>query len=292
MSSYSSSPGLFIVLEGADGAGKATQFKLLAERLRAVGYGVEIFDFPNYSSESSYFVKRYLNGEYGSASSISPYTASLFYALDRYEASPKIKQSLHEGKIVLSNRYVGSNMAHQGSKIINLAEQRGFFIWAEALEYNLLEIPRPNINIFLRVPPTISFELIEKKSKRGYTDKKRDEHEADIEHLSAAVRAYETLSLLFPRDFRTIECVQNGELLSIPEISNLIWDSIKPMLPPAPDHGGMELILSLELINQDIKKGNKPKKPQLPNKTTSKAPNKPDKKRKNSKTHRKRPPKT
>src|SRR3990167_2931232 len=120
--------GVFIVLEGADGSGKTTQFKLLAERLRAVGHDVAVFDFPRYDEPSSYFVKRYLNGDYGPASEVSPYTASLFYALDRFEAAPAIKQALAAGQIVLSNRYVGSNMAHQGSKFGTLAEQRKYFL--------------------------------------------------------------------------------------------------------------------------------------------------------------------
>src|SRR5438309_125915 len=108
--------GIFIVLEGADGSGKATQFRLLAERLRAVGYDVAVFDFPRHDRPSSHFVRSYLNGEYGPAKEVSPYTASLFYALDRFEAAPAIRQALSEGKVVLSNRYVGSNMAHQGAK--------------------------------------------------------------------------------------------------------------------------------------------------------------------------------
>src|ERR1700681_404064 len=130
-------PGTFIVIEGADGSGKTTQFKLLAERLRAVGHEVEVFDFPRYDQPSSHFVRRYLNGDYGPASEVSPYSASMFFALDRYEAAPQIRKALEAGKVVLSNRYVGSNMAHQGAKFTSEAEQRGFFIWADSLEFQL-----------------------------------------------------------------------------------------------------------------------------------------------------------
>ena len=76
-------PGLFIVIEGADGSGKSTQFTLTVERLRAVGHDVQIFKFPQYGEPSSFFIKAYLNGDYGPANEVSPYTASLFYALDR-----------------------------------------------------------------------------------------------------------------------------------------------------------------------------------------------------------------
>jgi dTMP kinase len=135
---FAPQPGTFIVLEGADGSGKATQFKLLTERLKAVGYDVAVFDFPRYDQPSSHFVRAYLNGEYGPAETVSPYTASLFYALDRFEAAPQIRQAIKEGKVVLCNRYVGSNMAHQGSKLGDAVNQRGFFVWEDSLEYQLL----------------------------------------------------------------------------------------------------------------------------------------------------------
>jgi dTMP kinase len=154
-----SKQGIFVVLEGSDGSGKSTQFRLLTERLKAVGYDVEVFKFPQYDQPSSHFIKKYLNGEYGPAADISPYTASLFYALDRYEAAPDIRKALTQGKLVLADRYVGSNMAHQGSKFINSGEQRGFFIWEDGLEFQMLGIPRPTINLFLRVPAEVSQQL-------------------------------------------------------------------------------------------------------------------------------------
>jgi dTMP kinase len=237
--------GIFIVLEGADGSGKGTQFKLLAERLKAVGYDIEVFDFPRYDEPSSHFVRKYLNGEYGSAADISPYTASLFFALDRYEASPAIKKALNEGKIVLSNRFVGSNMAHQGGKFTSSGEQRGFFIWEDGLEYQLLGIPRPNVNIFLRVPAEVSYELIAQKTKRSYTDESHDQHEGDIEHLKNSVATYDTLCKLFPKDFKAIECAPGGKLMSIAEINDKIWNEIKPILPEKPPHKAKDVVVQL-----------------------------------------------
>src|SRR5687767_3694346 len=110
--------GIFIAIEGADGSGKGTQFKRLATRLARAGYDVAAFDFPQYNQPSSYFVRQYLNGKYGSAEEVGPYTGSLFYALDRYEAAPLIRKALEQGKVVLTNRFVGSNMAHQGAKFL------------------------------------------------------------------------------------------------------------------------------------------------------------------------------
>jgi dTMP kinase len=238
-------PGMLIVLEGSDGSGKTTQFNLLSERLKAAGYDVSVFDFPRYDKDSSYFIKQYLNGRYGPAADISPYTASLFYALDRYEAAKDIRRELNRGRIVLCNRYVGSNMAHQGAKFADPAEQRGFFVWEDNLEFQMLKIPRPDINLFLRVPAEVSHKLIDLKAARDYTAKVHDQHEADIGHLKKAVATYDLLCQLFPKDFQAIECTANNELLSIAEVSNLIWEKLKPILPPEKPHAGHSAIITL-----------------------------------------------
>lgn len=244
--------GVFIALEGSDGSGKGTQFRLLTERLKAVGHEVAAFDFPRYDEASSHFVKKYLNGEYGPANEVSPYTASIFYALDRYEASPQIIMALKDGKVVLANRYVGSNMAHQGAKFTSLAEQRGFFMWADSLEYEMLKIPRPSLNLLLKVPPEISYELVAKKQKRSYTAKKRDQHEADKDHIRRAAAAYDLLCKLFPRDFKEINCSTDAKILSVIEINDLIWDVIKPLLPP-PKHPGKAVTLQLNAGKAAVK---------------------------------------
>ena len=247
---------MFIVIEGSDGSGKTTQFKLLAERLRAAGHEVDVYDFPRYDEPSSYFVQHYLNGEYGPASELSPYTASLFYALDRFEAAPLIRQSLADAKIVLANRYTGSNMAHQGAKFGKPAEQRGFFVWADSLEFQLLGIPRPTINLFLRVPADMAFELIKKKAARSYTNQMHDEHEADIEHLHLSVSTYDSLCRLFPKDFKAIDCALNNKILSVTDINNSIWEVLKPLLPK-PSHPGHSK--TVNLISDAKKISSRPK---------------------------------
>ena len=223
--------GLFIVLEGSDGSGKTTQFEALKKRLEAAGHQVEVFDFPRYKEASSYFVTRYLNGQYGPAASVNPYTASLFYALDRYEAAPAIRKALAAGKIVLSNRYVGSNMAHQGTKFVDEIEKRSFFIWEDSIEFQLLNIPRPTINLFLKVPAEISYDLITRKAARDYTSASHDEHEADINHLKKAVETYDLLCNLFPRDFQAINCAPDGHLLPAEAVGQKVWDHLQPLLP-------------------------------------------------------------
>ncbi len=226
--------GVFLVIEGTDGSGKGTQFALLAERLKREGYDVATFDFPQYEEESSYFVRQYLNGNYGSAEDVGPYTGSLFYALDRYQAANAIREALDAGKVVLANRFTGSNMAHQGTKFSNAEERRGYFIWLDNLEFVMLKIPRPDRSIVLRVPAETAQQLVDQKETRNYTDKKRDLHEADLSHLQRAVEVYDDLCQLFPKDFQRIDCVRSGSLMSIEVINDLLWETIMPLLPAKP----------------------------------------------------------
>lgn len=223
--------GLFIVVEGTDGSGKGTQVKLLEDRLKAAGHKVLVVDFPRYDKQSSYFIREYLNGKYGSLNDIGPYTGSLFYALDRFEAGPEIRKAISSGIIVLANRFTASNMAHQGSKFINDEERRGFFIWLDNLEYVMLKIPRPNKNFVLRVPAPIAQELVDKKEGRLYTNKKRDIHEASLEHLEMSNKVYDDMCQLFPQDFQRIDCVRSGQLLGQDVINDMLWETILPLLP-------------------------------------------------------------
>ncbi len=223
--------GIFLVIEGTDGSGKGTQFKLLVERLRDAGHDVATFDFPRYDQPSSHFVKEYLNGKYGTAEEVGPYTGSLFFSLDRYEAAVDIRAALAEGKVVIANRFTGSNMAHQGTKFRNEEERRGYFIWLDNLEFMMLKIPRPDKSFVLRVPADTAQQLVDQKEARSYTDRKRDIHEADLAHLQKSVEVYDDLCQLFPRDFQRIDCVRSGKLLPIETINDLLWESVKPMLP-------------------------------------------------------------
>lgn len=222
--------GLFLVIEGSDGSGKGTQFKLLVERLRAEGYEIATYDFPQYENESSYYVRHYLNGNYGDAEELGPYTPSLFYALDRFDAAQSIAADLSDGKVVIANRFTGSNMAHQGTKFTSKEDRQAFFEWLDQLEFGMLQIPRPDQNIVLLVPAETAQQLVDQKEKRSYTEKKRDIHEADLGHLTRAVEVYQQLTEVFPQSFSAIDCSKNGELMSIPTINNLIWERIEPML--------------------------------------------------------------
>jgi len=222
--------GTFIVIEGSDGSGKGTQFKIVSDRLKEQGYDVATYDFPQYNQESSYFVREYLNGNYGSADELGAYTPSLFFALDRFQAAQQIKKDLAAGKVVLSNRFIGANLAHQGQKIDDEAERTKYYDWLYDLEFNILGIPKPDVNIVLIVPADIAQKLVDQKEARSYTDKKRDIHEADLNHLQRAVAAYEKLCVQFPGEFIRIDGTEQGELLSIDAVTEKLWVEIKQAL--------------------------------------------------------------
>lgn len=215
--------GKFIVIEGSDGSGKSTQFRQLQTYFESQNKQVVVYKFPQYDQPSSFFVKEYLNGNYGSADELGAYTPSLFYALDRFHAAQGIRQHIADGKIVLCDRYIGSNMAHQGQKLHDPAEQTKYLKWLHEIEFDMLGIPRPDLNVVLLVSATIAYDLMSRRDDtRQYTDKRQDIHEADINHLSRAVKMYEKLCTLFPNEFTAIHCVEGGKLLPIQTVTEKI----------------------------------------------------------------------
>lgn len=221
---------MFISIEGTDGSGKGTQTELLVKRLRAEGKEVEVVSFPQYGESSAAVVEDYLHGKFGTAQEVGPYRGSIFYAIDRYAASRKIRTWLDEGKIVIANRYVGSNMAHQGGKISHQNEQDKYFAWVYDLEYTIFAIPKPDFSLILHVPAAVAQNLVDKKESREYLQgKKRDIHEDDLAHLQAAEATYLKIAQKFP-EYTVIECAPHNELQSIEEIHQSIWQLVSSHL--------------------------------------------------------------
>jgi len=217
--------GKFIVIDGIDGSGKTTQTKLLAERLMWLGFDVEIADFPQYNTKSAGLVEEYLSGKYGSAKEVGPYRASIFYACDRYDAGFKIKKWLEEGKIVISNRYVTANMGHQGGKIKNPLERKHFFDWIHQLEYEIFNIPEPDLNIILHVEPKISKILAEQRQRQDWLGKTNDIHQNSLDHLKGAEQTFLQIARAYP-NFTIIECADKNGILPPVKITDLIWQQI------------------------------------------------------------------
>jgi len=218
--------GRFIVIDGTDGSGKATQTNLLLEELKMAGFDVEMTDFPQYGTKSAGLIEEYLNGKYGQ---VGPEAASIFYAIDRFDASFKVRQWLNEGKIVISNRYVTANAGHQGGKIADDIDRLKYFKWLDNLEYNIFNIPKPDLNIILHMPAEMAQGLVDKKTsdQREYANgKKRHLHEADIDHLKNAEKVYLQIAKLFPNT-KLVECVKAGELMPPEDIHNKVWELVR-----------------------------------------------------------------
>lgn len=213
--------GRFIVIDGPDGSGKKTQTDLLAQTLAVSGYDGGMFDFPQYGQVSSSMLEKYLAGEYGH---LNAEAASIFYAIDRFDASFKLREQLDQSKIILSNRYVSSNAGHQGAKIENYEDRIKFYKWLDNLEFNTYGIPKPDLTIILHTPHEIAWELIEKRSKEQ--DRKRDIHEQDREHLKRAGEVYLEIAQLFPNT-KLVQCVENGELLTPQQIHTKVWELVR-----------------------------------------------------------------
>ena len=227
--------GKFIVFEGIDGSGKNTQTRLLLDHFRKEDSDVITYDFPQYGAKSAGLLEEYLNGKYGSADEVGPYRASIFYACDRYDASFKIKEWLDQGKILVCDRYLASNIGHQGGKIQDKAKREKFIKWLYNLEYEIFGIPKPDITFILKTSPEFSRKLSpqitdkeKKKKRKAYLgDKKRDIHEDDLTHLANSLNSYLEAAKEFPDDFRIIECIENEKLLSPEIIHQKVWKEIK-----------------------------------------------------------------
>lgn len=223
--------GKLIVIDGTDGSGKKTQTNILVDKLKESGFDVEIADFPQYGKRSASLVEDYLDGKFGSAKEVGPYRASIFYACDRYAASFKIRKALEQGKIVVCNRYTSSNMGHQAGKIPDIQERDKFLEWLDELEFKIFNIPKPDINILLYVPPKKGQELAENKWNSDYVrGNEKDIHEKDITHLKEASEAYLYVAKKF--NWIIIDCMQDSELSSIEQVSMMVWDKIKDIIRP------------------------------------------------------------
>ncbi len=228
--------GKLIVIEGTDCSGKETQTKLAMEKLKNEGIEVVRLSFPNYDSPTGKIVGGpYLGKSYISegwfeegATNVDSKVASLYYAADRKYNIPKINEYLENGVSVVLDRYTFSNMAHQGGKIIDSKERTQMYNWIHQLEFELLELPFPEICVFLHMPYEGSCIL-----KAG-REEAADQHEADADHLKHAEQAY--LEIANKYNFKTIECIKNKKditrdtIRTITDINDELFDYLKKEL--------------------------------------------------------------
>lgn len=223
--------GRLIVIAGTDGSGKRTQTDLLLGRLRDEGFDAGSISFPQY--EQSFFGElagRYLRGEFGPSESVSPYLASVVFALDRWEARDRLMGWLDVGKVVVADRYVCANAGHQAIKISDDDARREFLAWIERMEHDVLGLPRPDLSVLLHVPWRVARDLVGRKPARAYLrGTGRDIHEADDEHLARSERAYAEMAEREP-NWRSVECCRKGRLLAPREIAEAVWAEVEAEL--------------------------------------------------------------
>lgn len=209
--------GKLIVIEGSDSSGKHTQGTMLVDALNKKGKAI-LLSFPTYDSPTGKIIAGSLLGKEGygpclfpeGSSNIDPHIACLYYAADRKYNIHKVEKYLQDGYDVVLDRYISSNMAHQGGKILDKDERFNMFQWIDRLEYWLLSLPKADQTIFLHMPYQQSLELAKKKE---YIDQVDD----DVTYLKNSERAYIELSELYHWD--RIECTnEDGKLKSRDEI--------------------------------------------------------------------------
>jgi dTMP kinase len=205
--------GKLIVLEGIDGSGKHTQREMLARAMLERGVAHVTIEFPRYDGFFGRMVAQYLNGEFGTLAQVDAHFSALLFAGDRLENKKQLENFLADGKLVLADRYVASNLAHQGARVAprKLGE---FLRWVERLEYEVYGLPREELVIYLRLPAEKAQKLVSKKNARGYTRRRRDLQEANLAHLRSATRIFDRLAQ--QRNWATVDCMEGKSDLRQP----------------------------------------------------------------------------
>lgn len=219
--------GKIIVLDGLDGCGKSTQFEVLQQSLRDQGRTVKPISFPMYDKPSATLVKMYLHGDFSdSPGGVNAYAASSFYAVDRY-ANYKLdwEKNYRAGEWILASRYTTSNAIHQMSKLPQ-EQWDSYLAWLEDYEYNKLELPKPDLVLFLTVPLKLSQKLLSKRYDGDIS--KKDIHEADLQYLEQCDRAarYAGEQLGWHR----VTCSDGTTLYPITQIRDRLLQKIQEVL--------------------------------------------------------------
>ena len=219
--------GKIIVIEGTDGSGKSTQFRLLTQRLQQEDTEFKTLVFPQYSEPSSALIRMYLGGEFGTdPSDVNAYAASAFYAVDRYASYKKDwGQWYQQGGLIVSDRYTTSNAVHQASK--ESGEKQGEFLkWLYEFEYDRLGLPSPDLVIYLAVPTAFTEQLMRHREQE--TNTKADIHEQNTQYLATCRETGRTAANFY--GWSVIQCVRDGKMRSIEDIHQEIYGLVKDCL--------------------------------------------------------------
>ena len=216
--------GKLIVFEGTDGSGKSTQFGMLTNRLQKEGTEFRTIVFPQYSEPSSALIRMYLGGEFGEKpGDVNAYAASTFFAVDRYASFRKVWGDYYKaGGLILSDRYTTSNAVHQGSKEPD-ETRRDFFRWLYDLEYRHMELPRPDLVIYLDMPTEMTEQLMRIREKSRHIH--ADIHEQDLEYLRLCRRTGLEAAAYY--GWTVLPCAKDGKLRSMEGIHEEIYRLVR-----------------------------------------------------------------
>ena len=216
--------GKFIAIDGLDGSGKGTQSEKFVEKLRSEGKRVRVLSFPMYESDSSIFVRMYLEGKLGDKpSDTNAYAASMFFATDRYISyATDWKKDIEDGDTyVVANRYTTANAVHQLSKLPE-NEWEDFLKWLWDFEFTKLGLPKPDLVLYLELPPRLSLSLV--KSRSDTTGQKMDIHEKDTAYMD---KCYEAALYSCKRlGWKQIKCYENDQIRTREDIFEEIYKEV------------------------------------------------------------------
>ena len=219
--------GKLIVFEGTDGSGKATQSKMMAQRLAAEGVTYHIIDFPRYGNPFAEPARLYLQGALGSRpGDVNAYAASVLYAVDRFASYKKVWGHIYEnGGLIVSDRYTTSNAVHQASK--EPEEKREAFLkWLYEFEYDKLGLPKPDLVIYLDVPTAFTEAMMRRREQD--TNTKADIHEQDMAYLATCRETGRAAARYY--GWHVIDCVREGKMRSIEDIHEEIYRCVQKIL--------------------------------------------------------------
>lgn len=219
--------GKLIVLEGIDGSGKSTNYKMICDKLNKDNINFTKISFPRYDNDSSALIRLYLSGEFGSnPNDVNAYAASTFYAVDRFASYKKDwGEGYNNGELILSDRYTTSNIVHQGSKLDG-NELIDYFKWIEEFEFNKIGIPSPDLVIYLDCDIETSIKRMRKRENE--TNTHADIHEKDVEYLKKCLATASLACDFF--GWNRIGYEDNGIERSIEEKNDEIYKIIKKFI--------------------------------------------------------------
>lgn len=222
------SQGTLIVIDGGDGAGKQTQTDLLVKRLIQEGEQVGTLDFPRYEANTmGALIRECLDGKRGDFLNLDPRIASTLYAADRFETKPIITEWLEEGRVVLLDRYVSSNMFHQGTKVKDDAELKELVAWLEKVEFGIFGLPKPDLNIYFHVDPEERIKMLQHAADKH--ENVMDLAETNLAHQTQTDATAQKI-IAMTNDWSTIECMQEGKIRSRADIHEEVYALVKKHL--------------------------------------------------------------